>query len=136
MCANLNKQKSAPYLTLAVYGLSLPDDLTAGSCQIPCLKSCCRKLASSSPSADTFGTLLCVCLQMCVWFVLFKPRCVSQLEGGSCQAGVQSTTARGAVTHTCTNTQKPVFRDHVLKGYSCLNMGLTLSVQQSDHTDH
>lgn len=39
-------------------------------------------------------------------------------------------------THTRRNTPTLVFRDHVLQGCSCPNTVLTLSVQQSDHTDH
>lgn len=136
VCANLNEQKRTLYLTLVVFRLSSPDDLTARSCQMSCLKSCCRKLASSPLSGATFGTLLCVCLQRCVWSVLLRPRCVTQLGVAVVRLVFKAPQPEGWVTHTSTNTQKPVFRDHVLKGYSCPNMGLTLSVQQSDHTDH
>lgn len=72
---------------------------------------------------------------MCVWLVLFKPRCVTQL-GVAVVRLVFKAPQPGGGAHTCTNTQQLVFRDHVLKGYYCLNMGLPLSVQQSDHTDH
>lgn len=98
------------YLTFAVFCLSSPEDLTAGSCQVLCMKSCCRKLASSPPSGVNFGILLCVCLQMCVWLVLFKPRCVTQLGVAVVRLVFKAPQPEGGVTHLHEHTKTGIQR--------------------------
>ncbi len=82
--------------------------------------------------------LMYVCVTVCVWPVLFKPRCVNQPRVAVVKLVFTAPEPEGwrIHTHTHTHTQKLVFRDHVLKGCYCPNMGRTLSVHQSDHTDH